>query len=173
MIRHHAPACLFYPAFAARRAYRVSRLCVSVILTCFKILYCSQSKTGTVCRNVAVQGVQAMGNCCDRGFHKKDDRANVLFVSQGVSRRALLKRMAGVAGVVTLPGLLAYARNDKEHVKLAFCSQLLCVVPYEATRAAGFLADEGLDGQPGYTPRRSPAPPAPHPGRRRSPATPL
>jgi len=92
-----------------------------------------------------------MGNCCDRGFHKEDDRANVLFVSQGVSRRALLKRMAGVAGVVTLPGLPAYARNDKEHVKLAFCSQLLCVVPYEATRAAGFFADEGLDVQLVYT----------------------
>jgi NitT/TauT family transport system substrate-binding protein len=32
-----------------------------------------------------------------------------------------------------------------EPVSLAFCGQLLCVVPYEVTRAQGYFADEGLD----------------------------
>src|SRR5690625_7028915 len=46
----------------------------------------------------------------------------------------------------------AYAKQSKlESVKLAFCSQLLCVVPYEITRAAGFFADEGLDVQLVYS----------------------
>lgn len=32
-----------------------------------------------------------------------------------------------------------------EQVTLAFCGQLLCVVPYEFTREAGYFAEEGLD----------------------------
>lgn len=35
--------------------------------------------------------------------------------------------------------------GDLEQVSLAFCGQLLCVVPYEVTRAEGYFADEGLD----------------------------
>jgi NitT/TauT family transport system substrate-binding protein len=34
---------------------------------------------------------------------------------------------------------------DLERVSLAFCGQLLCVVPYEVTRAAGYFEREGLD----------------------------
>ena len=34
---------------------------------------------------------------------------------------------------------------------LAFCGQLLCVIPYEVTRARGHFADEGLDVRLVYT----------------------
>src|SRR5205814_3391163 len=33
----------------------------------------------------------------------------------------------------------------EKHVSLAFCGQLLCVIPYEVTRAAGFFKAEGLE----------------------------
>src|SRR5437764_8402661 len=32
-------------------------------------------------------------------------------------------------------------------IQLAFCSQLLCVPPYEVTRDGGYFRDEGLDVQ--------------------------
>lgn len=93
-----------------------------------------------------------MSDCCDNssGDNNSDQ---ILFTSRGISRRAVLKRMASVAaGAAALTTLPAYSSSDKlEHVTLAFCSQLLCVAPYEATRAAGFFADEGLDVQLIYT----------------------
>lgn len=60
-----------------------------------------------------------------------------------VSRRGVLK------GVAALAASLAFGRvgaaAELKHIKLAFCSQLLCVIPYEVTRAAGFFRDEGLE----------------------------
>lgn len=93
-----------------------------------------------------------MSNCCN-GDNDKQSPDNTLFTSQGISRRAVLKRLvAGAAGAAALTSLPAYSNSKKrEHVTLAFCSQLLCVAPYEATRAAGFFADEGLDVQLIYT----------------------
>jgi NitT/TauT family transport system substrate-binding protein len=60
-------------------------------------------------------------------------------------RRNLLTGGAVLAGLGALaaPGVAAAAAT--KHVKLAFCSQLLCVVPYEVTRAAGFFREEGLE----------------------------
>ncbi len=68
-----------------------------------------------------------------------------------VSRRQLLRGMvltAGAAGLAACgvgPGSDGEPAADLEQVTLAFCGQLLCVVPYEVTRAAGYFADEGLD----------------------------
>jgi NitT/TauT family transport system substrate-binding protein len=44
--------------------------------------------------------------------------------------------MAGGAG---------QAHAADKHVSLAFCGQLLCVIPYEVTRAAGYFKAEGLE----------------------------
>lgn len=67
-----------------------------------------------------------------------------------VRRRTVLKGMAGtIAGVFLGGGSFGAAQNRR--VRLAFCSQLLCVVPYEFTRAQGFFADEGLDVELVYT----------------------
>lgn len=91
-----------------------------------------------------------MSNCCDTT--NKDGHDSVLFTSRGVSRRAVLKRMAAVAGTAAVASVPSYSfAASKKPIKLAFCSQLLCVAPYEATRAAGFFADQGLDIQLVYT----------------------
>lgn len=65
-----------------------------------------------------------------------------------VDRRGLLKGSAGIAGLAMLAGNPARAQ---ETVKLAFCSQLLCVVPYEFTRAQGYFDAEGLSVELVYT----------------------
>lgn len=67
-----------------------------------------------------------------------------------VSRRTFIKGVAGVfAGLALGSSGLSLAQTRR--VRLAFCGQLLCVVPYEFTRAQGFFADEGLDVELIYT----------------------
>lgn len=65
-----------------------------------------------------------------------------------VTRRQLLQGMLLGAGAVGLAACGIRPGGDGEQlesVTLAFCGQLLCVVPYEVTREAGYFADEGLD----------------------------
>lgn len=62
-----------------------------------------------------------------------------------LSRRTLLKGAAGLAGASVLAGCGIGGGGGGNRIQLAFCSQLLCVVPYEVTVARGFFADEGLD----------------------------
>lgn len=64
----------------------------------------------------------------------------------GISRRAVLKGIGASLGVVALPGC-ALLGDDADTVRLAFCSQLLCVIPYEVTDAAGHFAEQGLNVQ--------------------------
>lgn len=66
-------------------------------------------------------------------------------------RRTTLKALAGMAGVaaVTAGGPRVSAAATK--LRLAFCGQLLCVVPYEVTRARGHFGDQGLDVELVYT----------------------
>ncbi len=94
-----------------------------------------------------------MVDCCKSTEAQKSVTSGRINVSQGISRRAVLARLSGlVGGAAALSAMPAYAKQSKlESVKLAFCSQLLCVVPYEITRAAGFFADEGLDVQLVYS----------------------
>jgi NitT/TauT family transport system substrate-binding protein len=69
-----------------------------------------------------------------------------------LTRRSLLKgagSVAGIAGVAVATG--GTAARAQTPVKLAFCSQLLCVVPYEVTRAQDFFIREGLDVELVYT----------------------
>lgn len=70
--------------------------------------------------------------------------------SSGIGRRTALKGIAGVAGgVAALKSGLAYGQLRK--LRLAFCGQLLCVVPYEVTQARGRFEEEGLDVELVYT----------------------
>lgn len=89
-----------------------------------------------------------MNDCCKNNADPTSPR-----ISQGVSRRAVLTRISGaLGGAAALAALPAYAQSlGKKNIKLAFCSQLLCVVPYEITRAAGFFADQGLEVQLVYS----------------------
>src|SRR5437870_2726545 len=60
-------------------------------------------------------------------------------------RRVVLKSAAALVGVGALAagGLLGAAQS--KHVTLAFCGQLLCVIPYEVARSAGYFKEEGID----------------------------
>lgn len=66
-------------------------------------------------------------------------------------RRTALKGLVGIAGVIAVSagGPKAHAAATK--LRLAFCGQLLCVVPYEVTRARGHFAEQGLDVELVYT----------------------
>ena len=66
-------------------------------------------------------------------------------------RRTLLKGMAAGAMLATsgLGATSLFAANTK--LKLAFCGQLLCVIPYEVTRGQGHFAKQGLDVELVYT----------------------
>lgn len=67
-----------------------------------------------------------------------------------INRRTVLKGMVGtVAGLILGGSGIGLAQNRR--IRLAFCSQLLCVVPYEFTRSQGFFEAEGLDVELVYT----------------------
>ncbi|WP_205789935.1 ABC transporter substrate-binding protein [Microvirga makkahensis] len=62
----------------------------------------------------------------------------------------MIKGVAAAAGALaTLGGGSASAQSKQ--IKLAFCSQLLCVVPYEVARAGGHFAKEELNVELVYT----------------------
>lgn len=92
-----------------------------------------------------------MSNCCNDLEPLGQGEVDVLHVSRGFSRRDFLRGSVGAAGLAALGGVASTALGEQRQIKLAFCSQLLCVVPYEATRAAGFFAEEGLDVELVYT----------------------
>ena len=74
--------------------------------------------------------------CCDETTARVPDRS--------VSRRSLFKGAALVASVVPTARPSRAATQGKQ-IKLAYCSQLLCGVPYEVARSAGYFKDHGLD----------------------------
>jgi sulfonate transport system substrate-binding protein len=79
-------------------------------------------------------------SCCD------ETTARV--PSTDVSRRSILKGAAVVASV--LPGT-GRAEAQGRTIKLAYCSQLLCGVPYEVARSGGHFKNHGLNVELVYT----------------------
>src|SRR5436305_457831 len=67
-----------------------------------------------------------------------------------VSRRSMFKSAALIASVIPAarPG---HAGAQQKQIKLAYCSQLLCGVPYEVARAGGHFKKHGLDVELVYT----------------------
>jgi NitT/TauT family transport system substrate-binding protein len=65
-----------------------------------------------------------------------------------VSRRSILKGAAVIAAVV--PGA-SPAQAQGRTIKLAYCSQLLCGVPYEVARSGGHFKNHGLNVELVYT----------------------
>jgi NitT/TauT family transport system substrate-binding protein len=94
---------------------------------------------------MANQGCTDMG-CCNEKldlYWERDSRVN---------RRGVLKGSAGLAGLAFAAGATGpTGARAQDTVRLAFCSQLLCVVPYEFTRASGFFEEEGLAVELVYT----------------------
>ena len=69
----------------------------------------------------------------------------------GWDRRTTLKSLAGAAGVIAVSGCASEPGDGAAGVRLAFCGQLLCVVPYEVARARGHFAAQGLAVELVYT----------------------
>jgi NitT/TauT family transport system substrate-binding protein len=97
----------------------------------------------------------AFMSCCDTGANAGPISASTAptaetLLAKAIERRTVLKGMVGtVAGFVLGGSGFSLAQNRR--IRLAFCSQLLCVVPYEFTRAQGFFEDEGLNVELVYT----------------------
>ena len=67
---------------------------------------------------------------------------------EAVDRRTALKGIAGaVGGMAVAPGALAQGKA----IRLAFCGQLLCVVPYEVAKARGHFRENAIDIELVYT----------------------
>ena len=67
-------------------------------------------------------------------------------------RRTALKALLGMPGVIAVSASSANANAAAAtKLRLAFCGQLLCVVPYEVTRARGHFAEQGFDMELVYT----------------------
>ncbi len=67
-------------------------------------------------------------------------------------RRAALKTLLGAGAVIAVSGGCGpRPRDGATRLRLAFCGQLLCVVPYEVTRVRGHFADQGFDVELIYT----------------------
>jgi len=89
-------------------------------------------------------------DCCNLLTPDFDSEHAAIDVGKIIGRRSALKRLAGLAsGIIFISGKHAYGQGRQ--VLLAFCGQLLCVVPYEVTRARGHFAEEGLDVRLVYT----------------------
>ena len=72
---------------------------------------------------------------------------------EGLGRRAAVQ---GLAGSVALAGLAAAGAARAQdaagtRLRLAFCGQLLCVVPYEVAKSRGHFRAEGLEVELVYT----------------------
>src|SRR6516165_401624 len=81
-------------------------------------------------------------SCCDETTARVPDT--------DVSRRSLFKGAALVASIIPAARPTRSEAQDKQ-IKLAYCSQLLCGVPYEVARSGGHFKAHGLDVQLVYT----------------------
>src|SRR5262249_37417145 len=89
-------------------------------------------------------------DCCQNLSPDFNGEAELAGDTQTIGRRIALKRLAGLAsGIMFVSKRNAHAQGRQ--VLLAFCGQLLCVVPYEVTRARGHFSEEGLDVRLVYT----------------------
>jgi NitT/TauT family transport system substrate-binding protein len=78
------------------------------------------------------------------------DETTALVPGTDVSRRSLFKGAALIASVIPAVRPTGAGAQGKA-IKLAYCSQLLCGVPYEVARTGGYFKNHGLDVQIVYT----------------------
>ena len=89
-------------------------------------------------------------DCCNNLTPDFAGEPEAFDVGKAIGRRTALKRLAGLAsGIMFISGRHAYGQGRQ--VLLAFCGQLLCVIPYEVARARGHFKEEGLDVRLVYT----------------------
>ncbi len=68
-----------------------------------------------------------------------------------LNRRTVLGGVAALAGLLSSVAPGAAQQKNLKKLKLAFCSQILCIVPYEVARAHGHWQNHGLDVELVYT----------------------
>ena len=66
-------------------------------------------------------------------------------------RRAALKSLLGTAGIIAVSACSGRQEANGSPIRLAFCGQLLCVIPYEVTRVQGHFEAQGLSAELVYT----------------------
>jgi NitT/TauT family transport system substrate-binding protein len=90
-------------------------------------------------------------SCCDENQASvpKGIKSSKEIAAPDVSRRSVLKGAAVIAGA--LSGTGGATAQTLKPVKLAYCSQILCGVPYEVARSAGYWKNQGLDVELIYT----------------------
>jgi NitT/TauT family transport system substrate-binding protein len=88
-------------------------------------------------------------DCCNKLTPDFSGEAEAVSVDP-IGRRTALKRLAGLAGGIMFVSK-GQAYGQGREVLLAFCGQLLCVVPYEVARSRRHFAEEGLDVRLVYT----------------------
>jgi NitT/TauT family transport system substrate-binding protein len=89
-------------------------------------------------------------DCCEKLAPEFTGEPEIDGERKVIGRRLALKQLAGLAsGILFISKKNVYGQGRQ--VLLAFCGQLLCVIPYEVTRARGHFADEGLDVRLVYT----------------------
>jgi len=81
-------------------------------------------------------------SCCDETTARVPDT--------DVCRRSLFKGAALITSIMPAAQPTRSAAQSRQ-IKLAYCSQLLCGVPYEVARTSGIFKNHGLDVQFVYT----------------------
>ena len=72
-------------------------------------------------------------DCCDKLTSEFTGEPEIAGGNKIIGRRTALKGLAGLAsGILFVSKKNAYGQGRQ--VLLAFCGQLLCVIPYEVTR---------------------------------------
>src|SRR4029453_17192142 len=97
-----------------------------------------------------LNGKRSSMDCCNNLTPDFNDEPEAIDLGKVIGRRAALKRLAGLAGGIMFISD-GHAYGQGRQVLLAFCGQLLCVVPYEVARARGHFAEEGLNVRLVYT----------------------
>jgi len=72
-------------------------------------------------------------SCCDPN--------QTVWNGKDFHRRSVLKGAAALVGALAATPVRAATKS----IKLAFCSQLLCIIPYEVARSHGHFTKEGLE----------------------------
>lgn len=94
-------------------------------------------------------------NCCEKLTAEQPDgigeSVDLSPPGWALDRRTALKSLAGLAGGAAVAATGGVALAQGKTLRLAFCGQLLCVVPYEVTRDRGHFKAEGLDIELVYT----------------------
>ncbi len=91
--------------------------------------------------------------CCDEdhALPVPEGLTSANLPAADLNRRTVLGGVAAIAGLLSSAGPGAAQEKELKKIKLAFCSQILCILPYEVARDSGHWRNHGLDVELVYT----------------------